>query len=60
MIDIDGASFLTGANAGFIDDLHARFLDDPGSVDESWQLFFRGNRRERLGGARRIARAPLG
>jgi 2-oxoglutarate dehydrogenase E1 component len=40
MIDIDGASFLTGANAGFIDDLHARFLDDPGSVDESWQLFF--------------------
>jgi 2-oxoglutarate dehydrogenase E1 component len=40
MIDIDGASFLTGANAGFIDDLHARFLDDTGSVDESWQLFF--------------------
>ncbi len=40
MIDIDGASFLTGANAGFIADLYARFLDDPGSVDESWRRFF--------------------
>ncbi len=40
MTDIDGASFLTGANAGFIADLYARFLDDPTSVDESWQHFF--------------------
>ncbi len=40
MTDIDGASFLTGANAGFIADLYARFLDDPGSVDESWRRFF--------------------
>ena len=40
MADIDGASFLTGANAGFIADLYARFLDDPGSVDESWRRFF--------------------
>jgi len=40
MADIDGASFLSGANAGFIADLYARFLDDPGSVDESWRRFF--------------------
>ena len=40
MADIDGASFLTGANAGFIADLYARFLDDPGSVDQSWRRFF--------------------
>jgi len=40
MADIDGATFLTGANAGFIADLYARFLDDPGSVDESWRRFF--------------------
>jgi 2-oxoglutarate dehydrogenase E1 component len=40
MTDIDGASFLTGANAGFIADLYTRFLDDPTSVDESWQHFF--------------------
>jgi 2-oxoglutarate dehydrogenase E1 component len=40
MADIDGASFLSGANAGFIADLYARFLDDPGSVDESWRQFF--------------------
>jgi len=40
MADIDGASFLTGANAGFIADLYARFLEDPSSVDESWRRFF--------------------
>jgi 2-oxoglutarate dehydrogenase E1 component len=40
MADIDGASFLSGANAGFVADLYARFLDDPGSVDESWRRFF--------------------
>ena len=40
MTDIDGASFLTGANAGFIADLYARFVDDPASVDQSWRRFF--------------------
>jgi 2-oxoglutarate dehydrogenase E1 component len=40
MADIDGASFLSGANAGFIADLYARFLDDPEAVDESWRQFF--------------------
>ena len=40
MADIDGASFLSGANAGFIADLYARFLRDPDSVDESWRGFF--------------------
>jgi 2-oxoglutarate dehydrogenase E1 component len=40
MADIDGASFLTGANAGFIADLYARFLDDPASVDDGWRHFF--------------------
>ncbi|MEE8500941.1 MAG: 2-oxoglutarate dehydrogenase E1 component, partial [Kiloniellales bacterium] len=34
-------SFLFGPNGPFIADLHARFLDDPGSVDPSWQGFFR-------------------
>ena len=40
MTETDSASFLTGANAGFIADLYARFLDDPSSVDESWRRFF--------------------
>ncbi len=40
MTDIDGTSFLTGANAGFIADLYTRFVDDPASVDESWRRFF--------------------
>jgi 2-oxoglutarate dehydrogenase E1 component len=40
MAEIEGASFLSGANAGFIADLYARFLADPSSVDESWRRFF--------------------
>src|SRR5690242_7696900 len=40
MADIDGTTFLTGANAGFIAELYARFLEDPQAVDESWRRFF--------------------
>ena len=34
-------SFLSGPNGPFIADLYGRFLDDPGSIDPSWQGFFR-------------------
>ncbi len=37
----DQLSFLIGSNARFIADLYARFAQDPGSVDPSWQSFFR-------------------
>jgi len=40
MADIDGTTFLTGNNAGFIAELYARFLDDPNAVDASWRRFF--------------------
>ena len=40
MAELDGSTFLTGANAGFIAELYARFLDDPNAVDESWRRFF--------------------
>ncbi len=33
-------SFLFGANAPFIEELYARFLTDPNSVDGEWQTFF--------------------
>ena len=33
-------SFLYGANAAFIEDLHARWADDPASVPEEWRAFF--------------------
>ena len=36
------SSFLYGGNAGYIDDLYARFEDNPGSVDAGWQAFFQG------------------
>src|SRR6266404_5871578 len=40
MADLNGTTFLTGANAGFIAELYARFLDDPAAVDASWREFF--------------------
>jgi 2-oxoglutarate dehydrogenase E1 component len=40
MPEFDHTTFLTGANAEFIAELHARYLDEPGSVDDSWRQFF--------------------
>src|ERR1700730_13517568 len=40
-------SFLYGANAAYIENLHARFEADPGSVDGEWQAFFGGLADER-------------
>src|SRR5215218_8060980 len=34
------SSFLYGGNAAYIEDLHARYAADPGSVDAEWQAFF--------------------
>ncbi len=33
-------SFLYGGNAQFVEDMHARYLEDPNSVDPSWRHFF--------------------
>jgi 2-oxoglutarate dehydrogenase E1 component len=35
------SSFLQGANADYIDRMHARFATDPASVDAAWAEFFR-------------------
>jgi 2-oxoglutarate dehydrogenase E1 component len=33
-------SFLYGANAKFVEEMHEKFLNDPNSVDLSWRAFF--------------------
>jgi len=33
-------SFLAGANSAFIEEIYARYAENPGSVDPSWQQFF--------------------
>src|SRR6186713_1733296 len=35
------SSFLQGTNATYIDDLYARYEQDPASVDPDWQEFFK-------------------
>src|SRR3954465_2607173 len=35
------SSFLQGTNATYIDDLYARYEQDPASVDSDWQEFFK-------------------
>jgi 2-oxoglutarate dehydrogenase E1 component len=65
---IDDQSFLFGTNAGFIEEVYARYLKDPDSVDPEWAEFFSGlqdNVAEALGEikgaswAPRTARRPL-
>jgi 2-oxoglutarate dehydrogenase E1 component len=36
----EGTSFLYGGNAAYIEDLHARYVADPASVDAGWRAFF--------------------
>ena len=33
-------SFLYGANATFVEEMHEKYLNDPNSVDPSWRAFF--------------------
>ncbi|MBN2752742.1 MAG: 2-oxoglutarate dehydrogenase E1 component [Rhodospirillaceae bacterium] len=40
MVGFHDSSFLTGANATFIAELYARYLEDPASVDASWLPYF--------------------
>jgi 2-oxoglutarate dehydrogenase E1 component len=41
-MDYQDYTFLNGANAPFIAELFARYTENPGSVDESWQQYFEG------------------
>ena len=36
------SSFLQGQNADYVEQLQARYAENPTSVDSSWQAFFRG------------------
>ena len=36
------SSFLQGHNAAYVEQLYARYADNPAAVDEAWQAFFRG------------------
>ncbi|WP_206456410.1 2-oxoglutarate dehydrogenase E1 component [Aurantimonas marina] len=40
-------SFLYGGNADYIEDLHARYVDDPGSVSDEWGDFFKALKDDR-------------
>jgi 2-oxoglutarate dehydrogenase E1 component len=38
--DFSRTSFLWGGNAAYVEDLQARYLKDPSSVDPAWRAFF--------------------
>ena len=38
--EIEQTAFLYGGNSAFIEDLYARYLDDPAAVDPSWRAYF--------------------
>jgi 2-oxoglutarate dehydrogenase E1 component len=51
------SSFLQGTNAPYIDDLYARYENDPASVDADWQAFFKGLK-DRPADAQKNAEGP--
>ena len=54
-------SFLQGANATYLAELHARYEQDPGSLDAEWRAFFAGlddNRDDVIAEARGPSWAP--
>ncbi|MFL5097990.1 MAG: 2-oxoglutarate dehydrogenase E1 component [Xanthobacteraceae bacterium] len=53
-------SFLYGGNAAYVEDLHARYLADPTSVDAQWQAFFQGLKDEGADAARIAAKNAYG
>jgi 2-oxoglutarate dehydrogenase E1 component len=50
-------SFLYGGNAGYIEDLYARYEADPQSVDAEWQVFFQ-SLKDDAGEVVKTARGP--
>ncbi len=50
-------AFLSGANAVYIEHLHAQYVEDPNSVPESWRAFFKAIA-EPADVARKAARGP--
>jgi len=50
-------SFLYGGNAGFVEDLYARWATDPNSVEPSWRAFFQ-SLPDRLDEAQAAAKRP--
>jgi 2-oxoglutarate dehydrogenase E1 component len=50
-------SFLYGGNAPFVEDLYARWVQDPKSVEPSWQAFF-NTLRDRTDEIKRAAEEP--
>ncbi len=48
-------SFLYGGNAGFVEELYARFAESPSSVEPSWRAFFESLREAKVDIARAAA-----
>ena len=40
MTSLDQSSFLYGSNAVFIEEIYQKYLQDPNSIDPSWQQYF--------------------
>ena len=38
--ELEQTAFLFGANSAFIEDLYARYLDNPAAIDPSWRAYF--------------------
>ena len=39
-LELEQTAFLYGGNGAFIEDLYARYLRDPSTIDPSWRVYF--------------------
>ena len=39
-VELEQTAFLYGGNGAFIEDLYARYLRDPSTIDPSWRGYF--------------------
>ena len=49
-------SFLSGANAAYVEDMQAEYERNPGSVSDEWRHFFESLNEERSGSGKRTKR----
>jgi 2-oxoglutarate dehydrogenase E1 component len=55
--DMLSSSYLSGANAAFVEDLYERYLQDPASIDRAWRAYFDALALQP--GARDVAHGPI-
>ena len=59
MKELQGTSYLYGANAPFVEELYENYLADPDSVEERWRVYFDNLQAQAGAAVRDVAHGPV-